>query len=82
MKSIKSFTIDPTIDPGNIVKFERGGVIGREHSRGCGKNPRVTYYREWTCYVYSPKHRAWIHDGKQLVGVRATRKQVMESFDR
>jgi len=58
------------------VKYEIGGTIGREQSRGYGRDPKRTLYREWTLWFFSSEHRAWVHDGKFTMPIRSTRKQI------
>jgi hypothetical protein len=56
-------------------------TFGREQSRGWGRNPKRTLYREWTRWTYSEYHRAWVHDGKTWHPLRATRKQILAGRD-
>lgn len=58
------------------VKYEIGGTIGYEQSRGYGRNPKRTLLREWTRWVFSDQHRAWVHDGAWALPLNATRKQI------
>jgi len=66
------FTHGPT-------RYVPGQTFGREQSRGWGRNPTRTLYREWTRWTYIEAHRAWVHDGQISAPIRATRKQILES---
>ena len=63
----------------NGTRYEPGQTFGREHSRGYGRDPKRTLYREWTRWTFSDHHRAWVHDGKTWHPIRATRKQIIEA---
>jgi hypothetical protein len=66
------FTHGPT-------RYVPGQTFGLEHSRGYGRNPTRTLYREWTRWTFSEHHRAWVHDGQISAPTRATRKQILEA---
>ena len=63
----------------NGTRYEPGQTFGREQSRGYGRNPTRTLYREWTRWTFSDAHRAWVHDGKISALLRATKKQIIEA---
>ena len=63
----------------NGTRYEPGQTFGRETSRGYGRNPTRTLYREWTRWTFSEAHRAWVHDGKISAPIRATKKQIIEA---
>jgi hypothetical protein len=63
------------------TRYVPGQTFGRETSRGWGRNPKRTLYREWTRWTYSEYHRAWVHDGKTWHPLRATRKQILAGRD-
>ena len=64
----------------NGTRYEPGQVFGRETSRGWGRDPKRTLYREWTRWTFSEHHRAWVHDGKISAPLRATKKQIIAAI--
>ena len=61
------------------TRYEPGQTFGIEKSRGWGRNPTRTLYREWTRWTYVDSLRAWIHDGKVSAPVRATKMQIINA---
>jgi len=61
------------------TRYVPGQTVGRETSRGWGRDPTRTLYREWTRWIYSEAHRAWLHDGQISAPLRATKKQILEA---
>jgi hypothetical protein len=64
------------------TRYVPGQTFGREQSRGYGRDPKRTLYREWTRWTYIDAQRAWVHDGKTWHRLRATRKEILEGRDR
>ena len=64
-----------------LTRYVPGQTFGREQSRGWGRDPKRTLYREWTRWTYIEAHRAWVHDGKISAPIRATRKEILEGRD-
>ena len=68
-----------TFTTDNGTRYEPGQTFGRETSRGWGRDPTRTLYREWTRWIYSTYHHAWLHDGQISAPIRATKKQIIEA---
>ena len=63
----------------NDTRYVPGQTFGREQSRGWGRDPKRTLYREWTRWTYIDAQRAWVHDGQISPPIRATKKQILET---
>ena len=63
----------------NGTRYTPGQTFGRETSRGYGRNPTRTLYREWTRWTYVDAYSAWVQDGQISAPLRATKKQILKT---